>query len=250
MQDVLIIPTFDRPELLWLCLEYLVASPESRNLEVRVYADCHVEQAPPQEEIEAVLGMFPQLSVRTVFRPPHEYNGNSYNLLMAYRDAFESLAQHVFMIEDDVLIHPQFFTWHRAQHLGRHLGCSIAVENPGHGVYASLGVCFRREILRNLMPHCRPEYFQNMRGYCKAKFPPSKFDCEQDGLLARILSGQPVVWATEPMAQHVGWYGYHRKRSIRPTGTLLQRYEQVKRVLSNRDILQSWVRDFGDIQVI
>jgi hypothetical protein len=251
MPDVVIIPTYDRPEMLWLCLEYLAKSPQSSEVQIRVYVDAHIGHSRPnKEEIEMVLGKFPQLSLQVGYRVAHQFPGNSYNLLMAYKDAFETEAEFVFLIEDDVLISPTFFVWHWTQHAIQALSCSIGVQNPGHGAYASLGVCFRRTVLKLLMPHCRAGYFQNVRLYCRSVFPPSPFDCEQDGLIARVLRGHQVQWADDPVAQHVGWYGYHRPRSIRPEGTLIERYEQVKTALSNNGILQSVMRDFGDIQTI
>jgi hypothetical protein len=251
MQDLVIIPTFDRTELLWLCLEYVAGSPQSSEVQIRVYVDAHIGQTPPNKaEIESVLEKFPHLSIQVGYRVAHQFPGNSYNLLMAYKDAYESEAEFVFLIEDDVLIRPEFFAWHWTQHAMAPLACTIGVRNPGHGAYASLGVCFRRPVLKLLLPHCRVSYFQNVRQYCRTMFPPSPFDCEQDGLIARVLHGHSVGWAEVPVAQHVGWYGYHRPRSIRPVGTLIERYEQVKFALSNYWILQSVARDFGDIQTI
>jgi hypothetical protein len=250
MQDVVIVPTFDRPEMLWLCLEYLANSPDSKSVDIWVYVDSHTQQKPPRGEIEQVLEKFPDLSLHVGFQQPHDFHGNSYNLLTAYKAAYETTAQYVFMVEDDVLIHPGFFEWHRHQHAHRHLGCSIAVKNPGHGAYASLGVCFRREMLRLVLPHTHGVYFRDMRKYCREKFPPSRFDCEQDGLFARVLNGHQVVWASTPLAQHVGWYGYHRRRSRRPHGTLTERYRQVKYALAHSDVLKRWARDFGDIEAV
>lgn len=247
MQDIVILPTYDRPEMLWLCLEYLSKCPDTRWTQIRIYVDAHIGEKPPRDEIEEVLEKFPRLSIQIGFRHPHQYPGNSYNLMMAYKDAYHSEAERVYLVEDDVLIHPEFFRWHRMMHTGQMLGCSIAVQNPGHGAYASLGVCFKREMLHLILPHCRPAYFQNMRNYCKAVFAPSKFDCEQDGLWARVLAGHPVVWAPYPFAQHVGWYGYHRKKSIRPQGTLDERYAQVLETLTTPAILHQQMRDFGDI---
>ena len=251
MQDILIIPTYDRPEMLWLCLEFLAASPESNSVQVRVVVDAHVNQPPPpRTEILEVLEKFPQLSLQVGFRPSHQFPGNSFNVLMAYRDAYETEAELIFMVEDDVLISPDFFDWHRCHHAITPLACTIGVQNPGHGAYASLGVCFRREFFRLLLPHCRAAYFQNMRNYCRSYFPASPFDCEQDGLLARLLKDYPVLWAKTPKAQHVGWYGYHRKKSIRPTGTLEQRFEQVKATLRSEVALSSLMKDFGDIRTL
>jgi hypothetical protein len=250
MQDIVLIPTYDRPELLWLCLEYMAASPESREVQILICVDAHVGHAPPpRAEIEEVIKKFPQLHIRIGFRPAHTFHGNSFNLMMAYRDLYQTEARYVFMVEDDVMIMPEFFAWHRQQHLHRLIGCSIGVlKRPEHGHYASLGVCFRREILKRIIPHCQTAYFQDMRGYCKKMFPPSKYDCEQDGLWCRVLSDQPVVWPMIAMAQHVGWYGYHRKKSHRPSGTLDQRYQQVKIALSDAGILHTMVREFWDVE--
>lgn len=252
MQDVVIIPTYDRPELLWLCLEYLARTTEGRFAQIRVVVDAHIGQpSPPRREIDLVLNKFPQLSLQVGYRQSHAFQGNSYNVLMAFKDAYEKEdGEFVYLIEDDVVIHPTFFVWHRWMHAANlTLGCSIGVKDPGHGAYASLGVCFRRERLAVILPHCRPAYFQNMRGYCHTYFPPSPFDCEQDGLWARVLkeAGTPTVWADIPLAQHVGWYGYHRRKSTRPHGTLDQKFAQVKQALGNRKILQTWSKDFNDI---
>lgn len=250
MQDLVLVPTFDRPEMLWLCLEHLAQCPTVKDVQIRVVVDAHIGQPPPNKaEIEAVLEKFPQLSLQVGYRTPHQFHGNSYNLLMAYQDAYHTEAEFVYLVEDDVMVHPLFFAWHRLQHQDPELGCSIAVvKEPQYGVYASLGVCFRRERLKMIVPHCRVGYFQNMREYCRVHFSRMKSDCEQDGLFCRLLVGKTVVWASTSLAQHVGWYGYHRKRSIRPQGTLPERYKQVKRALANSDILRECVRDFWDIK--
>jgi len=252
MQNLVIIPTYDRPEMLWLCLEHLAECPHQESIQIRVVVDAHIGQPPtPTADIQAVLEKFPQLSLQVGYRTPHQFPGNSFNVLMAYRDAYhQAESEYVYLVEDDVMVHPLFFAWHQMQHeTYPDLGCSIAVmKEPQHGHYASLGVCFRREMLKLILPHCRVAYFQNVRAYCRARFPPSKSDCEQDGLFCRLLIGHRIIWATSTLAQHVGWYGYHRRRSVRPIGTLEDRYIQVKHALANSEILQGHVKDFWDIK--
>lgn len=250
--DLVVIPTYDRPELLWLCLERIAASPDHQSVNIRVYVDAHVDQPPPpRADIEAVLRKFPQLKLKVKFVTPHPFHGNSYNVLMAYKEAYEHPVPHVFMVEDDILVEPGFFAWHRQRQAEAELDCSIGVgKRPEHAHYASLGVCFRREVIAKILPHCRTEYFSNMRMYCRSRFAPTKIDCEQDGLWCRVLSPQLIAWPEIPVAHHVGWYGYHRKKSVRPTGTLEQRYKQVKLVLANHFLLQQYSRDFGDVHPI
>lgn len=247
MQDIVIIPTYDRPEMLWLCLQHLVRCPDLDTMRVWVVVDDHMACPPPRPEIDWVVSRFQtEVPLEVTYRDPHPYAGNSYNLLTAYKEAYDEDAEHIFLVEDDVMIRPEFFAWHRMNLATA--ACSIGVvKEPQHGPYVSLGVGLHRKTVKAMLPHIHEAYFQNMRGYCKAMFPHSKLDCEQDGLWARVLTGKPVVWATTPLAQHVGWYGYHRKRSVRPHGSLIERYDQVRQALGSSSILREWSKDFADI---
>jgi hypothetical protein len=246
------VPTYDRPEMLWLCLEHLAASPDCQSVEYRVYIDAHHgHPLPNYAEIEEVLDKFKHLAISTVRRPPHGYHGNSFNLLLAYKDAYESSAKHVFMVEDDILVQPGFFAWHRFQHAFVDLDCSVGVaKRPEHAHYASLGVCFKRDVILAALPHCNPQYFRNMTEYCKKNFPPAKWHCEQDGIWCRVLSPDRIAWPVVPVAQHVGWYGYHRKKSLRPQGPLETRYFVIKDVLSSQEAIDRWSKEFHDVTAV
>jgi len=246
VRDILIIPTFNRPELLWLCLDYISACPEYGELDIKVYLDAHYKRQSRLNETKEVLKKFND-NVKLYVRQPNGYRGNSYNLMMAYSDAFHSKAEYVFMVEDDVMISSHFFEWHKQAQLVNPV-CSVAGKNPGHGVYCSIGVCFNREMLEPIVKHCVHEYFKDMGGYCRANFPPSPFGTEQDGLIARVFNGKKAVWANPPEAQHIGWYGYNRPHGIRPIGNLNDKYKKVKEVLYNKEELQKCVKDFGDIE--
>lgn len=230
MSSVVIVPTFDRPEMLWLCLEHITACPAARNYDVRVQVDMRDGHA-PLPELAAVQDHF---GVDLHFTPAHAHHGNSFNLLTAYRRAYEDHAEfdRVFLVEDDVLVSPDFFAWHDLVHRYAQPAASIGVRNPGHGAYASLGVCLPRKTVERVLDHAVLAYFRDMRGYCRFAFPPSQFDCEQDGLIARVLAGRTVAWADPPVCSHVGWYGYHRKKAQRPTGTLEERVAQVRSALA------------------
>jgi len=248
-KDIVIVPTYDRPEMLWLCLEHLTASRGSGEVRVKVYVDAHEGLVLPyREEIARVVKKFPKLRTELIYRQPHSFHGNSFNVLMAYKEAYESDARYVFMVEDDILVQPDFFEWHRTQHAQADLDCSVGVEKrPEHAHYASLGVCFRRQVIAKVLPHCRPGYFGNMTSYCRSQFKPSKWHCEQDGVWCRVLDPNSIAWPTTPVAHHVGWYGYHRQKSVRPKGTLEERYQQVRGVLQNPALLSAWSRDFVDV---
>lgn len=248
-RDVLIVPTFSRPELLWLCLDHLAACAETVTLDIRIVVDAHVGKPPPLSDIRYVVSLFPQLPITLIERPPHTYSGNSFNVLMAYQEAIAAHPRFIYLVEDDVMVSPTFFQWHQVVHQTCRPACSIGVQKTARMQgYASLGVCFPLATVTEIVAHCRPAYFSDMRAYCKQQFPPSSFEFEQDGLICRVLVGKPVIWATSPHAQHVGWYGYHRPRSERPRGTVEQRYHRVKQVLSDGTQLTQCAKEFGDVE--
>jgi hypothetical protein len=248
VQAVVLIPAFDRPEMVWLCLDYLAECPEVRDVEIRVCIDGRRGSA-PIEEYCAVLSRFPALAVGLWRTPVHTYRGNSYNVLTAYADAYYDGFDWVYLIEDDVLVRPEFFTWHQHAHACGMPAASIGVSDPGHGAFASLGVCLPRATVGLVLPHVTSDYFASMRDYCRWHFPPSPFDCEQDGLWARLLAGRRVAWAHPPVASHVGWYGYHRVAQRRPEGTLQQRYDDVRAVLADSRALRRESHDRTDVSV-
>lgn len=229
MQAVVLVPAFDRPEMVWCCLDHLAKCPEIGGVEVRVYIDQKPGRA-SLEDFGTVHAAHPRVTFRS--SPRHTYRGNSYNTLLAFREAYNDGFDVCYLVEDDVMVSPEFFAWHqRVQEIG--VAASVGVPDPGHGAYASLGVCLPRRTVADVLEHAGRPYFEDMRGYCRRAFPPSPFDYEQDGLIARVLAGRHVAWATPPVVSHVGWYGYHRKQGERPTGTLAERYRKVRDVMAD-----------------
>jgi hypothetical protein len=234
----LIVPTFSRPEMLWCCLEHIANCPESKQLVISVCVDWHENQPkPPLREIDEVIAKFKHLAITRVVRWPHHYSGNSYNVMTSYCEALAAGADLTFMVEDDVMVQPDFFKWHYLVHSAHRVFCSIGTMNNRSGKtestddYASLGVCFPKESLKLICQHANHLYFSDLVGYCKKTFGNlmAKEDYEQDGLITRVMGSVKGVsiWPTEYKAKHIGWYGYHRPQD-RPTGTLQERYEAVK----------------------
>jgi hypothetical protein len=208
--------------------------------------------------------------MRFIERNPHSYYGNSFNTLELYREAFGTDAEFVYLIEDDVVIEHDFFRWHEAVQGRGSYFCSIAryicndgrsfpTDDPAAYVestrdYASLGVCFRRENLKLIAPHCCPGYYGNMGGYIARKLPDSTLGAqfsEQDGLIQRVLheSGMLTAWACMPRAYHIGIHGYHRSQGARLTGPLKEKVRTLKHLLSMGK-LKDLAKDFKQLNDI
>lgn len=275
MPDIVLVPTYSRPEYLHLCLEAISKAEDGRSKAVWVARDCHASDggryARELADIKAVIAEYGKefADLQFIERAPHSYYGNSFNTLELYRVAFGTDAGFVYLIEDDVIIENDFFRWHEAvQGLGNYF-CSIAryICNDGRKVpddpavyvestrdYASLGVCFRRENLKALMPHCCGEYYGNMGGYIARKFPDSTLGgqfSEQDGLIQRVLhdSGMMTAWACMPRAYHIGIHGYHRSQGARLSGSLTEKVRALKRLLSMGK-LKDLAKDFKQLNDI
>ncbi len=267
-KDIVIVPTFSRPEMLWFCLDRLSACPEIAGMDIRVYVDAHdtIRIAPPRAEIENVVGRFTNLPITVLWRNHHPYDGNTFNVLEAYRDAYPTDAEFVYLVEDDVAVNPDFFAWHRKAHAMDDWFCSVAsrclkaaaVRDDGYAVnrsYASIGVGFRRERLVAVVEHANAEYYRDMQGYIGRAFPDGRADqyTEQDGVIERIISRGTLqtVWPADwPRCSHIGWYGYHRWNCPRPQGSLEQRYEYVKRMVRDPEGLKALSKNVIDVETV
>lgn len=276
MIDVVLIPAYMRPEYLSLCLEFLSKAEESHdNKEYWVCQDMR-EHDEHRFNVQLrwtkeVLDNSP-LPVRYIVRQPHNYAGNSYNTLEAYKEAHEKIdARFVYLVEEDVLVTPDFFTWQEAI-LQREpeAMCGVAYRCSRNGEarrditdssayftsardYASIGCAWRRERLGAVIAHARLEYYANPGGYLDARFPDDVYSGwyhEQDGLIMRVMHEQKwfTTWGYVPRCYHVGAWGYHRPNGRRPDGQLKEKVAAIRDALSDAHKLKAMAPDFGDIE--
>lgn len=189
------------------------------------------------------------------------------NTLEAYKEACQTDAKFVYLIEDDVLVMPDFFKWHEAAQAEGDFMCSIAyrchrnaavrkdIADPAAYLisnqdYASIGVCWRREKLVSVVRHAKEEYYKDLSGYIKLNFPDNRFsDCftEQDGLIMRVMGethGNTIWSSFVPRAFHVGFASYNRPRSARLS------YQELKETIHDEQKIKEADRDFGDIEAV
>lgn len=256
VMDVVIVPTYFRPEFLYLGLEKVYEARESENKLIWIYQDRKygdIEQFRNElADTETVVEYWQRAfgnRLRAVMRPEHGYYGNSCNILAAYAKAYQSEAQFVYLVEDDVLVTEDFFEWHDQVQTDIPF-CSIAGfcdRNSAHSgdcfessEYASLGVCWNRTNLSAVVEHANSDYYRNPTPYILKHFPSSKhglWAMEQDGLIQRIMEQRltKAVWASTPKAFHIGVYGYHRSigPDNMPLGTLAERIEFYRKAVSD-----------------
>lgn len=210
MRDLVLIPTFARPEYLSLCLEYLAKADGAKEKEVWISHDRHTRDNPGiGREVSLSFDVFQQhmnsfAGISFLEREPHNYVGNPLNFLELYRRAHaEEDVRYVYLVEDDVFVYPDFFRWHEAMqargvihpvpgHAAQEredFFCTVGwhcVRNPevkpgtdpteyieSTRDFSSIGVCWKREKLAAFVKHATPEFYGNMGNYLARAFPGS-----------------------------------------------------------------------------
>lgn len=245
MREVVIVPTYKRSEMLYCCLEAIrVADSE---IPIRVFPDRGTDESAICEKFYASQ----QLTV------PTTYHGNSYNVLEALKWAYGQQYERVFIVEDDAIVDPTFFSWARAaldkDHDDLFAACgwqyspnALIGEGPDLMIpwYLSVCACIPRRSLYGIVQHARPEYYSNMQSYLDRAYPGSprrgSMHYEQDGLVLRVCESESkrCIWPRRPRATHIGFHGYHMDGKA-PEGTLEERVAVIKLALANPAMLRA-----------
>lgn len=248
MKECVIVPTWHRSSFLYVCLEAIrEAEPD---LEIHVFPD----RGTNEDEVCGRFGAFSHLV------PDHKYHGNSYNMFEALRWAYEAGYDRVFVVEDDCVVKPDFFSWARnaldnpkAWNLfpfaaSGWIYSPDAPDEDGPDVICTwyLSVCsaIPRRSLEKIVKHANENYYANMQGYLDRAFPKDP-QCgsqhwEQDGAILRVANsvGERVTWPRRARGTHIGWHGYHMPHGKVPQGELEKQVLVVKMALANGDVMR------------
>jgi hypothetical protein len=228
--DVVLIPCWRRDDFLTVTLHHLQRAEGAGE---HLYVFCvDVKRQDPgvSRDVLSVISEFPLR--KEVLRHESPFRGNTLNVLMGYRHAWEKMrrsARLVHLIEEDIFVARDYFRFHErvqstfdaffvsALH-NQNLDVPVPHDPSGvyyHHRYQSLGVSFRIEHLASIVPHATPAYFGDPAGHLRAKFPASRLphECfEQDGLIDRIVErdGLRGLFPCTPRGYHAGFLGYNR----------------------------------------
>ena len=197
MRDVVLVPSFGRPELLHCCIKRI------RGIEPDIEVHIFPDRGTSRDSL--IQGIVKKFHLHDHFVPEHDFYGNTSNILNAYLWAFNAGYDRVFMVESDVMIHEDFFSWHREQQeqfpqIFASMAWIFNREAPISDdlmfqpwIY-SIGLCFSHEKLALVAQHATPKYYGDMPAYLEKVFNASPLTdrfaiahWEQDGLLQRVL---------------------------------------------------------------
>lgn len=255
MRDIVLVPTYDRPEYLYVCLERLFAAEGIGDKRVLVFQDSHEGDGVLGADAYAICEHF-GVEFRSCL--PHGYFGNSYSVLGALKSAYESGAGRVYLVEDDVFVMRDFFLWHDAIMVEAKenvfVSCASAIKGSleyaingpevldesvmdpmayhlSNHAYSSIGPCFHRRALQLIVSNlCDQKMYDALAP-----------GVEQDILIKRLMRtvGGVSLWPYVPRCFHLGWYGYHRRTGMRFNGTLLEKINALRAAMCDQRKINS-----------
>ena len=251
-RDVVLVPCWRRPEMLWHCLDNLARADGVDQMHV-VFRPDHGYDPDTIAVIRSFSDRLRSYEITPAVACPYRRTRLSSNILVGYLYAASIARSHVYMVEEDIMVGRDFFHWHQdVQSQRSNLFCSIAVRNHNRDValpddpdgyylssgdYCSWGVCFHRRVITNLIaPHLNIPYLSHPKRYLRRQFANSQVGLgyvEQAGLIRRIqeFSGRKIAYPTAPRAFHGGFYGRNRAGGVE--GALTERVDQLAQVIYN-----------------
>jgi hypothetical protein len=245
-------PVAFRPEMLALSLESLASAAPS-NLPVAIFVD-HSGRDLFDEFILVRNKYFPDAYLALREEHIHAPSG-TWNILQSIKDGYETGAQYVFLIEEDVRVASDFFTW-TYQHIttGEFAATCGRRDRFFYGkhpdMYTNPGACLRRDVLEVLVPHINDDYFTRLRAYLDEHFGEfPEYSELDDGLIRRVIlatKGRCKYPGVEdrPKVAHQGFNGYNVLDIYQNRGDVEQRIQGLREMHKHISPEDRYAKDF------
>jgi len=259
--NVIMRPVFNRPEMLYLSIEYEKIAREYFNFPSDLITLFIMEYNSPASVLELVAS-YP-FRKEEIMRK--EKFGLSKNILLGMKQAFKIADGFVIHLEDDVLLHKTYFQYMDVL-LKMNLNFSIlsAFNHNDDGLanevledhhYAALAPLISKEFFENYITHCITEtYYKNYNSrdkFCMAlaaKYADNELykyrdqpgmHNEQAGLINKLVDvalieeGKYVIVPGVNRQQHIGYFGKNRPGGKLPGQNFKERLANLREIIKD-----------------
>jgi hypothetical protein len=257
--DLLIVTSFNRPEMLFLCLEHLRACPELDECVVEIWID-RAANGDVDADVRDVAASLIHPAKKVMIPMPCALDQVKPNYVAPYalaRAYYRSRCRYVILVEDDIMVSPDFIRYHRtAQELGQDF-CVLGYTASGDRGNASTvhrsmcfspwGVSWKRQSLGRFVEHFTSEYFRDIHSYVERAFlGTGREDAGWDGLVHRVVRRDRLTAIVPSRSRcfHAGIYGKNRRADsrLRP-GTVAEKVAELRERFNNAE----WMtKDYQD----
>lgn len=221
--------------MLALTLEKLSRTPEAQYLDIRIFLDTSSDEV--LSDVEYCRDTY--LPTAEIFRAGEHVKvlSGCWNILKALESGYQTGAEYVFLVEEDVFVAPDFFSWHLAKHVEREhfVTCGRRHGRMPKDFYSNPGTCYSRQALTQILPHINADFFRDTRAYLDKNFPTmvGKDGNLDDGLIRKVQRsvGGRVCCADPAVAFHQGFHYYNRMGGYVNTGKTIQERIDFLRIL-------------------
>jgi hypothetical protein len=249
-KDIVVIPTFSRPEFLALCLEKLDLAIDAPD-DIRIYLDTSSEAR--VEEVEYLRDTrLPRAQIFHAKKHPEVASG-CYNILKSIETGYNTGADFIWLVEEDVLVKPGIFTWGREQMATGQYLAACGRKDPSFyhlhpDQYTNPGSVLSRTLVEHLIPHINTNYFSRLREYLDEHFDlwPEMSNLD-DGLIRRVIRQMDgkAVYPDKPVCAHQGFrlYGKLDLYQNQEVG-IEKRIARLREIISKIRPGERYARDF------
>ena len=236
MANTVVMPVCKRPEMLALALEALDRT--QADLDVRIYADTQTNL----DEVEYTRDVYFPDALIFHAKPHAQVPSGMWNILGALKAGYHTGSPYVFLVEEDVVVKPDFFDWHmEAQRTGDYLAtCGRRMRNyPQFVMYTNPGACFAHDKLGLVVEHINDDLFSNSRVYMDMTFGSMDESSDlDDGLIRRVARQHQltVKYPESPKCSHIGFRGYRQLDIAQNDGDIATRIAGLRQMLAKIDV--------------
>lgn len=257
--NTILIPFYERPELLYLTLESVARNPEASAYRLELATHDGFDPL-CMEVINGFLGCFSNMQLHV--DPRHgQAMGLTRNILENIKRLAPDVDEYLLLIEEDIRIAPDCLRFLDASYrefhgpnVFAHLAFVRESEESSAADAASLverrqwyhpwGVLLPTDTLELILPHCSEAYYSNRGLYVEKLYPSARLGLpamgasnEQAGMLQRLRAKHrpDCIWPKRSRAQHMGYWGGPpgRYQPCPHEGTFDERVRAVREVMAD-----------------